>query len=295
MTPDPGSSRRTGAPRWSDVALRAAFALLPRRLRFRFLAAYWARVDHESRIVRRSLPGGIDLALDLGDWICAHLYYLGRYEPDTLRWLRDACRSGDVVVEAGAHVGYFTVWCDRWVGPSGSVHAFEPCARTRALLERNLERNGAGAVRVSGAALSSREGAGSLALENVHNYGTAWLSAEAGGGEPVETVTLDAYAERTGLDRVDVVKIDVQGHEVEVIEGMDRVLRGNPSARVLVELDEALLRRSGATRDRVVAALGSRGFVPASTFGEPGGATGDRPIVAEFRGPGRRSPGVLRG
>jgi len=154
-----------------------------------------------------------------------------------------------VFVDAGASIGFFSLLAARLVGPTGRVIAFEPQPAAAASIRVNADLNSFGQITVVEAALSSASGTGVL-----HGLGTATarLSAEEQpGGLPVELVSLDDFlAARPGLVP-DLVKIDVEGHEPDVLAGMTRTLEDHRPA-VLVELH--------GTRGSVVQALQEAGY-----------------------------------
>jgi hypothetical protein len=98
--------------------------------------------------------------------------YLGShpYEPYLTKLVMDLIRPGDVVVDVGAMIGYYTVIFARLVGADGTVYAFEPDPENFAILEENVSLNGYSHVRLERAAVSDRAGTGRLYL-NTSNRG----------------------------------------------------------------------------------------------------------------------------
>jgi FkbM family methyltransferase len=186
-------------------------------------------------------------------------YALGISEPAVQAELARALRPGAVFFDVGANVGFFTLIAARLVGPSGCVVAFEPLGENVAALRRNLAANGVDNVRVVPRALG--RGAERLPLGGPPGEPDpalrARLSREPGaGGEPVDVAALDAVAAELALPAPDVVKIDVEGWEVEAIEGMTATLA---AARPLlvVEVHDIPGER---LPERVAAALADRGY-----------------------------------
>ncbi|MEM1047676.1 MAG: FkbM family methyltransferase [Pseudomonadota bacterium] len=123
----------------------------------------------------------------------------------------------DTIIDAGAHVGWFTLHFAHLVGPSGRVIAFEPQRPLFDLLFANAARNGAAHVEPWHAALGEREGTAKVVDQRFDlpgNFGGAPL-IEAGAGHPVRVVPLDAL----DLDRCNLIKADVQGMERDVLIG----------------------------------------------------------------------------
>jgi FkbM family methyltransferase len=160
------------------------------------------------------LPEGFSLALDLSEPLQRDLY-AGVYDKHELALMRRFVRGGDMV-DVGAHVGLYALAA---APLARRVLAFEPNQDARAQLERNVALNGCGNVVVDGRAVSDAVGTAQLWVGG----DTAWSTLRAGwlaGSEPVEvaTTTLDAEVERVGLEPA-FVKVDVEGHELDVLRG----------------------------------------------------------------------------
>lgn len=165
-------------------------------------------------------------------WVYAH--YKELIEARDAERLASWVPSGGVVIDVGANVGFFTLKFARWVGPSGQVLAFEPEPRNvqyliHALTAANLDAR----VTVIAAAAAERSGDAHLELNALHP-GDHKLSTS---GLPITVTTLDRQVSTSGIERVDLVKIDVQGAERLVIAGAQQTLqRWHPA--LYVEVDE---------------------------------------------------------
>jgi FkbM family methyltransferase len=132
---------------------------------------------------------------------------------------------GGVAIDVGANLGEWALPLARRVGPGGRLFAFEPQPRIHAALGESLGLNNLTQAILLPDAVSDREGETVMALPEVTSStvdtGQAHLGAPGAGeaGITVSTVTLDGFATRAGLTRLDLVKIDVEGHEREVLAG----------------------------------------------------------------------------
>jgi protein O-GlcNAc transferase len=167
---------------------------------------------------------------------------------DEIRFVRRWLRPGMRAIDVGANFGVYTLAMARAVGNDGRVWCFEPTAETADFLERSLALNGCRHVNLVRAAVSDREG--SIAF----SVGTqSELNAVAGPGAPagriveVPAVTLDRKAAELGWQDIDMLKLDVEGHELRVIQGATQFLRAQ-SPLVMFEV------KAGATVD--LSALG---------------------------------------
>jgi FkbM family methyltransferase len=145
---------------------------------------------------------------------CLQAY--GEYCPEEANAFRQLLKPGDVVVEAGANIGAHTVGLSQLVGPTGQVFAFEPQRRIFQILCANLALTGVTNVHARPQGLgqgSSTMWVSSPDLGAAANFGGVSLGSS--GREPVEIVTLDSLA----LQRLDLIKIDVEGMEERVLQG----------------------------------------------------------------------------
>lgn len=150
-----------------------------------------------------------------------------RYEPDVRTFLQCALKAGDTFIDCGANVGYFSVQSGALVGKSGKVIAIEANPRTFKLLERNLKANGFGIP--LHCALTSQTGEVELFMPQDWDV---YSSLRAGGlveGRADESFkvmarTLDDVVRELALKRVDVVKIDIEGGELDVLRSAPNVL-----------------------------------------------------------------------
>jgi FkbM family methyltransferase len=134
--------------------------------------------------------------------------------------------KGDVVVDCGAHFGAFTLYAAKVVGDKGKVIAFEPDSVNFEKLERNINLNCLTNVIAIKKGVYSKNT--SLAFDSSHDEGAHVLSdGQADPNTCVSVVTLDSELELLGIQRVDFIKMDVEGAEIEAIKGAVRILASN--------------------------------------------------------------------
>jgi FkbM family methyltransferase len=190
----------------------------------------------EGRIL--NVQGGARIAVPaaLG---CLTTYVLLEQEDwfeDEIRFVRRWLQPGMQAVDVGANIGVYTVAMARAVGSGGRVWAFEPTPASADLLQRNLALNEIGNVDVIRAAASDREGPIELSVGIDAEANTIVKPGEAGGERiPATAVTLDAIAAGRGWAGIDLIKLDVEGHEFEAICGAARFLAAN-SPLVMFEI-----------------------------------------------------------
>ncbi len=158
--------------------------------------------------------------------------------------LKQILFPGAVVVDVGANIGIYSEFLSRCVGPTGLVHSFEPSPdnfRRLRVATRNLSN-----VRLSQAAVGERSGESKLYISNKLNVDHRVYQADKDSRRaiPTEMVTLNDYF-KPG-QRVDLIKIDIQGYELHALRGANRVLADNPNAKLLLEFWPYGLKQAGA-------------------------------------------------
>jgi FkbM family methyltransferase len=204
--------------------------------------------------------------------VALHSHYVralkdAQRERSTVQMFAEIVRDGTVVLDVGAHLGHFSALAAK---RGATVVAFEPNPQTLPYLRRNLELNGVtDRVRVVERAVGSERGAATFFLSPDGEQSS--LHAHAPEAEPVTVEVTPVDAETSGLV-VDVIKIDVEGAEIEALEGMAQTLDRASSGLVLfVERNGGTLARAGHSVEDLDDALRARGFDPQPLDEEPEG------------------------
>ena len=201
----------------------------------------------------------------------------GRLEPGTLKVVQERLRKGGLMIDVGASVGSHAVPAARRVGPSGRVIALEPTPRVAELLRRTAALNELQDwLLVEQCAAGEAEGQAAFGLSpnTTHN---SFVPVE-GSSETIQVAVRPLDALVPPGTRVDLVKIDAEGAELQVLRGMHRIIADNPKLTVIVEFGPSHLRRIGTTVDAWLAEIQAPGF----TAWEIDEATGEtRPLRDE--------------
>lgn len=238
-----------------------------------------------SRQVEVELDGA-RLVLDLEDPIQRRIFYLS-YERHELAAVRRLLRPGDAVVVVGAHVGLYTIVCAQRVGVTGAVHAFEPIPANHAALERNVALNRLSNVTLNRSAVGREAGSIVLGLHPPDGRGraaAAFFALDAPREQvQVPMVSLSEYLGAIGTPRVRLVKIDVEGMEPDVLQGLEPVLQSAPPDAMLVEVSAESLSRAGRSFTDITGPLRRHGYASYrfDAFGRP------RPLEAGHLVPAR--------
>ena len=192
--------------------------------------------------------------------IASALAFGGMYEPLHTHIARRSLRPGDVALDLGANIGYFTLLFAKLVGPMGAVYAFEPAPDTFDVLSQNVAENGYKNVTLVRKAVSNVAGLARLALVD----GNPGLNHLAAGRvrtrtAEIETVRLDDHFARYE-GRIDFIKMDVEGAESFALEGMRSLLDRHPRVKLLTEFIPAYVRNVGGDPEQYLRLLLDRGF-----------------------------------
>jgi len=221
------SMRFTGAPAWVRAPLKGAYETALRTLAGDRLSC--------------RLPDGETVLVDLS---FRHL----TWNAEEYAALKACTRPGATVLDLGANVGAYTLLLAQWVGAGGHVYAFEPASASRAGLERLVSINGvADRVTIRPDAASSRSGVCRFIQRGIDG-GNRIAHASDTDTVEVPATTVDEFC---GAFRVtpDVIKIDVEGAELEALRGARRTIAGRGASLALfVELHPSAWLTLGISR-----------------------------------------------
>jgi len=145
--------------------------------------------------------------------------YGNYYEVAETELLKKIVKKGYTVVDVGANIGWYTLLSARIVGKNGKVVAFEPEPDNYALLKKSLEKNNFENVLLSDYCVSNMAGIRKLWLHGLNLGAHSTVRKISERAIDVEAVTLDSFLSKLEIQRVDLLKVDVEGAEPEVFEG----------------------------------------------------------------------------
>lgn len=195
---------------------------------------------------------GYSLTISTRDWaVTPILYHKHVWEPEETELVRTILRPGAVFVDVGAHVGYYTLLASGLVGQSGAVYAFEPNPHSFALLRKNMADNHAMNVFLYPRAVYERNETVQLLCDRSPASSTI-MSTGSRRSVTVEAITLDSVL---GDNKVDLIKMDVEGAEVHALRGMRKIIRNNPQLQIIAEVCPGLLRKQGTSLEKYIDAI----------------------------------------
>jgi FkbM family methyltransferase len=193
------------------------------------------------------------------------LYLLGKTlaERRETGFLRREVEPGMILFDVGANVGFYTRLLADRVGPQGRVHAFEPDPLSFGILRRRAA--GRSNIEINQTAVGDHAGTITLYTNRSNradNRVHPSLGSETAEAVEVPLTTLDAYCAARGIERLDAVKMDIQGAEVSALNGFRQTLTRLKPRWLLIEFSPEHLRGAGSSPEAFWAILGELGLEP---------------------------------
>jgi FkbM family methyltransferase len=212
----------------------------------------------------------IRVRLPFGSWwravndVCGRAILRGDFEPAEQRFVERYLQPGMTMLDIGAHHGFYSLLASQKVGAAGRVVAFEPSARERQKLLRHLQLNWCSNVTVEAMALGAGEGEVELFVVQGKETGCNSLRQPEVSLHTIKLtvalISLDRYLEQRGIARVDFIKMDVEGGELDVLQGAAAMLQKRPRPVILCEVQEERTRAWGYAAGEIIAELVERQY-----------------------------------
>ena len=213
-----------------------------------------------------TLHNGLKIFVHPDDSIEWGMFSKSEYEKEVSACFSNILCNGATVFDIGAHVGYYTVLASRLVSSAGSVHCFEPMPHLFERLEANVSLNFHENVIMNNKALSSEEGVLSLYPANTNNSGNSSIIQRTDTDTvplKVDATTIDAYVTKNYIEQIDLIKIDVEGAELYVLQGGIQTLQ-KYRPDVICEVFPELLYKAGSSVEQLrelFEGLGYQGYI----------------------------------
>lgn len=183
---------------------------------------------------------GRRLQVSLSDWMGDGIYFLGKYEVFCTEIVRRHINTGDVCLVVGANIGWYTTLFSKLVGNEGAVHAFEPVPETFDLLKENVALTAKEAnVFINNFALGDEEKNLDIHVFENMPMGHSSLAAKPGQNSAtvfVKVKTLDSYLLQRKIERVNFVKVDIEGAEMLFLRGAEKLFEQATPPVIFMEM-----------------------------------------------------------
>lgn len=206
---------------------------------------------------------GARLSGDTTDILEQYVYFFGVWEPNLTAWLTRRLSEGDVFVDVGANVGYYSLLASQLVGATGAVVAVEASPSIFARLTRNLVRNRSNNVRAINVAAVEYEHSVPVFLASRYHSGVTSTHSDSGLKLEAEVpgLPLSSVLTQSESQRARVVKIDVEGDEWASVAGLVPLLdESRPDLEVIVEVSPQRLAKQRRSPEDLVGLFADAGF-----------------------------------
>lgn len=243
---------------------------------FRLLEFYGTRIRHRGQwrvhvLLRKWLRPNVDADLEVirdghrwllnpSDFVQCEFFWLGTRDTWDMYHVKRLLRAGSVIFDVGANFGHYAITLADALHRDCSVHAFEPFPPNFERLRTNMRMNTLeDIIQVHAIGLSDSAGSGYMTTR-ADNSGAATFAVSGGAKRyHAALTTLDSFCTQYRIEKLDFVKIDVEGYEDKLLLGGKETIR-RFSPLMLMELDPPKLIRAASSVDRVVARLNDFGY-----------------------------------
>jgi FkbM family methyltransferase len=231
------------------------------RIRWAGLREQWKGTISNIRIPVRLPFGALWLPRNdnLGEPLLA-----GAFETNEIAFVGRFLKPGMTALDLGAHHGLYTLLASKRVGSNGKVIAFEPSPRERMALRLHVMLNLCWNVSIQTLALGNENTDATLFVVEGRQTGCNSLRPPEvfGGTSPVRVhvTRLDNWLDDENIDRVDFVKLDVEGAELDVLKGAERLLARSPRPVILAEVQDVRTRPWGYEAKDIIQHLSHKGY-----------------------------------
>jgi len=193
------------------------------------------------------------------DWAVAPtLLFAHIWEPAETEICKRYIKRGMTVIDAGSYIGYYSLLASKLVGSEGKVYSFEPSPESLELLYKNIQINNCKNIQVFEGAVTDKVGHIPFHISLTNLSGSSMFTRYSdpigfrGSQIEVRTTSLD---EAIGDERVDFIKMDIEGGEAKAIKGMANIIKNNPNLKMIIEICPKGLRELGSSLEEHIGLL----------------------------------------
>lgn len=221
-----------------------------------------SRIDDQKIVLDNIIPHGIKLWYFINSDIGFNgLYLFGQFEPEEIKLIKKIIRPGDTFVDVGANIGYHTVIAAKTVGPKGQVHAIEPFSSNVNLIKKNIIANNLSNVQVHPIVTGHQNKTVMLNAYSDYAYNSLYkLDRQTFYNQiKVPMKKIDTLVENLHIKNIKLIKIDVEGAELRVLQGARETLVSQ-KPDIICEIEDSNLTTQRHTVKSVIKYIYSLGY-----------------------------------
>jgi FkbM family methyltransferase len=201
----------------------------------------------------KAIVNQANMRLDIREGIQRQMF-LGCYEPTQTNWFKQCVKEGDVFIDVGASFGHYTTLGASIIGEKGKVFAFEPSPIASNVVERMIVDSNIKNVVLVKAAVGQSEGFVDLYMPNTAYLHSPSIMQSDKDFIPfqIPVITLDTFEPLKGIDEIKLIKIDVEGYEPNVLDGMENLLKEKRVKNIFCEFNSWWLERNSTTSKQLL-------------------------------------------
>lgn len=187
----------------------------------------------------------------LQDWIPWNIYLHGSYIIEELyeNYMFPISSKSSTIFDVGANIGYYTIQFAQKT--EGIVYAFEPMSYQYNTLLKNIEINELNNVYPVQQIVSVSVGKERIYFSGINNTAASSVVVETEDYEDIPTITLDQFCKEKNIEFIDLIKIDVEGYEMNVLKGLSEMLKTNRIKHMFIEVVERHLQKAGSSSEEL--------------------------------------------
>lgn len=169
----------------------------------------------------------------------------GNYEKETFNEIRNSLFNGDVFIDGGANIGFYSILSSKFVGPKGKVISFEPTSTCYNYLLKNIKINKKKNIFPIKKAISNKNSTVFFNIsENSEENSIVKNSNKKDNIVKIKATSIDSYCKNKKIKKVDLIKLDIEGQELQALKGSRETIIKNKNIKIIFELNIAN-RRDG--------------------------------------------------
>jgi len=205
---------------------------------------------------------GYEFYLQKNGAVSLDLTRRGIFEVPITNYVKNNLKDGQWAIDVGANIGYYSLLFSGLVGKNGKVFSFEPEKSNFEILKKNLAVNSINNVQIENVAISNTDSEGKLYLSKIAGQHKIYSSfSDTGKTADIKILTLDSWFKKNQIDyrKISFIKIDVEGAELAVVEGMTSLLT-NKNLTVILEFSPKMINDFGKKSERLPKLFTENGF-----------------------------------